>query len=570
MLENPMPRIRQNLLISVLKSSVVFAFAALSIFSSFYAIAASPKNAANPSPKAHNKQVKQVVKTASACHIPFRYDPILSPYIVIPARINGHAPMFFVVDTGAVGIPVVLDKWAAQELHLSVGAQSAELLNPHAPADVKTSRLQSIAFDDAGSGRGFHLAFSQISASAVVMDLSFFNLTPYSGPRIAGIIGADFFRGSSLLLQIDFQPKILTLYAGTVSLNFSNGDITIVSLQEQESDEFKGELFYLNVGLPNGQKKLFALDTGSPYTEIRDMAALQTPTAPTAKELFDWSGKQSVTTTLRDTVQMPTLQVGNFVEPDVTIGETGPNYPTRIGLDFLSRFSVLLDFVHKKMFLQRRADYNKCFFRPGYLGIHLKPQGGEMVVAAVSSSVPSGPTGIQDGDKVIAVDGQPLKSLSLTIAQQLLDGFAGQTASISLQHASGNKQVVRLIRGEVFKPYRNATLGLSFAWNQGHLLVWQIPEQSALSKELKFGDDVIELNGQKVADLTSHQALDLLNSQALSLQVWRDADKTWHELHLDGASTQSAPRAPQIIAGPPPAGYRWQYYPTAGWAAVPQ
>lgn len=551
----------------------LFAVAALLALSSPCAIAAAHKPAAKAS------------KAVSSCPVPFRYDPILSPYLVVSARLNGHALMLFVVDTSLTGIPVVLDPWAAKELHLSVSTGQNAVVDTQAANALKVTHLQTIAFSAGGSAKPLMIRFDQTAASAAVMDLSVFNFTSYSGPRIAGVMGADFFRNSSLVMQIDFLHKQLTLYPGKFNLHFGRSDITLVPLEEhepgsdiqnyasapqkgraplcgQDSPEIENRLFYVSVKLPDRQKRLFILDTSSPQMVVRDAAALQLPTAPTAKQFSEEKGA----TGLVDAVQMPTLQVGSFAEPDVTVGDAGPEGSSRLGLDFLSRFSVFVDFVNKSMLLQRRTDYGKCFFRPGSSGISLKRQGDTTSVAAVS---PNSPVGVQIGDTVTAVDGQALSALSLTTAQRLLDGFAGQPAVLSVQHASGDKQVVRLVRGDVFQPYRSATMGVKFAWVEGSLLVWQISEKSPLAKELEFNDDVTELNGQ-VADLTASEALSLLNAEGVSLQVWRDTDKTWHEMHLAGVSTEFVPTVPQILTAPPPAGYRWQFYPNAGWAAVPK
>lgn len=535
---------------------------------------------------AAHRPAAKTSKAVSPCPVPFRYDPILSPYLVIAARLNGHAPMFFVVDTTLSGIPIALAPWAAQELHLSVNKVQGVGGGAEAADALKTTQLQSIAFSGTSGGKPLVVHFNQTGASAVVIDSSA-RYPCYSGPRVAGVIGPDFFRDSSLVLNLDFQHKLLTLYSGKFFFHSGLRDLTVVPLEEQEttepdirnyagvpqkrriflcgqdSPEIQNQLYYVTMTLPNKQKRQFILDTGCPQTVIRDAAALLIPTAPTAKQLLEDQG----TIGFDDSVQMPTLQVGSFAEPDVTVGDAGPEGSSEIGLDFLSRFSVYINFGQKSMLLQHRADYDKCFFRPGSSGVSLKRQGDTTSVAAVS---PNSPVGVQIGDTATAVDGQALRALSLTTAQRLLDGFAGQPATLSVQHASGGKQVVRLTRGDVFQPYRSALLGVKFAWVEGSLLVWQVSEKALLAKDLKYSDTVTELNGQKVAGLTASDALNLLNTEGVSLQVWRDTDKTWHELHLAAIFTQFVPTAPQILVKPPPTGFRWQFYPNAGWAAVPK
>ena len=291
---------------------------------------------------------------------------------------------------------------------------------------------------------------------------------------------------------------------------------------------------------------------------------LQTPTAPSVKGVV-YNSEGSDDKPLEDIVQMPTLQVGSFSEADVSVHEAGNQFPSRIGLDFLRRFMVVLDFTHSRMILQRRTDYDRCFFRPGFLGIHLKSKGNEFYVDSLSSSIQTGSSGLQVGDRIAEVDQHSLQPLSLAQAQQLLDGFAGQPALVSVQHSTGRYDTVRLVRADLFHGYRNATLGVLFDWVQGHLLVWQAQPTGPLCKELKWNDEVIELNGLAVVGLTVHQVLSLLNEEALALRVWRSSDETWRDIHIAAVSTRFDPPPPQVIVGPPATGYHWRFTQKDGW-----
>lgn len=46
--------------------------------------------------------------------IPLLYDPLTCPLPLVQASVNGSAPLWFVVDTGA-SVPLTLEKWAVNK-----------------------------------------------------------------------------------------------------------------------------------------------------------------------------------------------------------------------------------------------------------------------------------------------------------------------------------------------------------------------------------------------------------------------------------------------------------------------
>ena len=62
---------------------------------------------------------------------------------------------------------------------------------------------------------------------------------------------------------------------------------------------------------------------------------------------------------------MPTLQVGDFIEKNVltTQGQAGDSF-CLLGVDYLSRFRVTLDYDHSELTLERAADYKRHSYKP--------------------------------------------------------------------------------------------------------------------------------------------------------------------------------------------------------------
>lgn len=502
--------------------------------------------------------------------IPFDYDRILMPYIVVQVSIDGQPPLPFVVDTGASGYYLVVEPWAAKKLGLpSLALSKSQFVKGQGQKTVictliKTVKIVGVGKDndlDANFNNDFFTTKGGSQKDTPFQIVSI--LSPlgdvYRGPQPAGIIPLDLLRLPKMVWQIDFQRNLLIFIQNEKGWNPTSGSFVL----PLHRNSFSG-LYDLSAAPAMGSTLDFALDTGSPITRVHDMAALPLPNAQSAKDMWVYEDRQRT----YDTVLLPQLHLGDLVEPDVTLQETPDVTMTgsanMLGLDFLSRFLVTFDLAKNKMYLERRSDYAQWIVPPGQSGVRLEKCAGQYVAAWVEPGSLVDTAGLRTGDQIKWVDGQPLGSLPLLAAQDLLNGFEGTTAKLEVRTVAGKEVALSFTRSKKFLGRRHALLAVSLDWVQGNLMVSGVMAGSPLEHALKWGDEFYFINDQPVAKMTMDEAFRQLERADLALRVWRSSDKTWQELHPAPLPTQT-----QVLVGPLPAVKRYSFDSRTGWTAAP-
>lgn len=479
--------------------------------------------------------------------------------------------MPFVVDTGATGTALFVEPWAAKKLHLqSSDAVKNDLLPGQGYKTMMDSVVETLQI--VGVNKSSNITYTAKSNkkddlkdsgfTAVVVDV----LSPFSsfskGPQPAGAIAAGLLSIPGCVFQIDFRQKSLTLIQKTKEWHPAVSAHVVPLTNAAKSEYASG--FYVTLTLAEGDARKFLIDTGSPSTQMQSPAALPASSIRSAKELGDNTDRKC----LHDVILLHQLQIGDLVEPDVSMHETSSlaiaSSANIVGLDFLSRFVVTLDFRENKMYLERRPDYARKVVPPGQAGVRLEKRAGKYVAAWVELGSSAERAGMRAGDQIEQVDGEPLADIPRPAAQDLLDGSEGTTAKADVRDAQGRNAVISFVRSKKFFGRRHALLGVSLDWVQGHLMVSGMTPGGPLEHTLKWGDDFYFVNGVSVAKMTMDEAFQQLERPDMSLQVWRDMDKTWQELHIAPLPTQT-----QVLTGPLPAVNRYSFNATTGWTAAP-
>lgn len=531
------------------------------VFCDLVSAAQAPKQIVPP---AHGKTVKQ----KHSIEIPFDYDRISMPCIVVQASINGHPPLPFVVDTGSFNFLLSVEPWAAKKLDLpllttndnqSVPGQGQKTLTN---TIVKTVRILGI---DGDNNCTFNLTAENKGGTKkgdtpfqIVGILDGWG-DSYRRPQPAGIIPLDLLRLPRMIWQIDFQRKVLVFIQKTKEWKPAAGSF-VVPLNENSSSE----CCLTHAVLPMGKTLDFMVDTGSPGTSMQNMAVLPILEDQSAKEAGDDPNRKL----LNDVILLPRFQIGDLIEPNVAVRETSAASATSsaniLGMDFLSRFLVTLDLAENKMYLKRRSDYALQAAPEATSRVRLEKRADQYDVAWIEPVSPAYAAGLRVGDRVKQVDGQPLDILPFPAARGLLDGFEGTTAKLKVRTVEGKEVAYSFSRSKKFLGRRHALLGVSLDWVQGNLMVSGVTTGSPLEHTLKWGDDLYSINDQPVAKMTMDKAFQHLERPDLALQVWRDADKTWQELHLAPLPLQT-----QVLVGPLPAVSRYSFGSKTGWTPAP-
>jgi hypothetical protein len=454
---------------------------------------------------------------------PFIYDPPLNPVLLAHVSINGGPPLPFALDTGNSAAPIILDDRIARQMHLPLTQSAYQVNTMFGKTTFAWSHIHQVQITSTDPHKPLtywgHL-------SVAVKNLSYFGFNNVK-PQIDGVLGTIFF-----LAPQTFQFNFATSIIHVLPNGWRPPGATPMTLQSAGDG-----IAHVTADVGGGKCLLLALDTGSYNTAFHNIAAVAPVSAHSIKVATDYvvdhTGQFHLPpTTEKDTnsadkpaydygdvVELPSVRLGNLTVPDVVVANNFSPTPSRLGLDFLSRFVFTLD-------LSRR----RCFFQPlparlaprhlGASGAHLQIKNNNCFVEWVQDGSPAAVAGLLAGDQVVQVDNQSLVGVSIPFAQALLDGYAGQKAVVTLLR-NGETVTATFVRQDYFAEAHDATLGTEFAWTQNRLVVTSVTPGGPTASLLRRGDEVTILNGQTVASLSPGQILAELNKAQDTLTIQR-------------------------------------------------
>lgn len=313
--------------------------------------------------------------------------------IVLPVTIAGKEYPFL-LDTGSTN--TVVDRELASELGGSVGenvaggADGALVVQFLRPKPVLIGRIRITPT------RPF------VSADLTV-------LRRVAGREFRGVIGVDSL--SDRVVQIDFDGGKLRFLA-EVPPKFPRGTRAVPII----GDETVGGPCIR--GTIRGNKETaFFVDTGDTgsMSVTRDVVQLLISTR--SGRIVD-SGESASLAGVRPmrVARVESFSLGDWAFPGIVATESGSD---RIGLGFLSRFQVTLDFVNDVMYLTPGKNFNKRDLRD-WSGMKVLLIDGKVTVLKTKDASPARAGGILAGDVISAIDGEPAKKYSLFQLRNML------------------------------------------------------------------------------------------------------------------------------------------------------
>ncbi len=299
--------------------------------------------------------------------------------LLLPVTLKGKRHLF-VLDTGSN--VTLFDR----SLPLGKFLDTVEANTPHGVTEVSL-------FEPPPSALGKLSLRPKFVAS---MDLK--KIREVTGHAIYGIVGMDFL--GQQVVRVDFasgelwflkaaEPKMGT----PLPLSYQRG-CPCVSASVQ------------------GLKASFLLDTGSVGFGSGNLAADFFSTLTAKKDLLVVGKSLHETLTGTKTQRIARagkLVVGDFSLAKPVFGEGGGN---NLGLDFLSRFVVTLDFPNDRIFLQK----GKRFEHPDVWdvsGLHIIRKKGKTWVHSVDKDSPAGDAGVKAGDRIVKVGDRLAEEMTL-------------------------------------------------------------------------------------------------------------------------------------------------------------
>ncbi|MGH9700316.1 MAG: PDZ domain-containing protein [Candidatus Acidiferrales bacterium] len=393
------------------------------------ALAATPAGQNQSAPAAAPPKAPDVrfAYGGNAAEVPAEFSGNL---FFLPVRVDLSQPSLFELDTTAPFSSI--DPQRAAELGLISGDASANAATTGAPA------IREAVLNLPG------VAFPMVPLSTSPNP----EFLARNGRIYQGTLGNDFL--SRVIVEIDYSRQTVRLYdpsayqysgkgvafplrfAGSVPL--LRAKFTVPGHKTYDAD------FEVNTALPD------AVILSDRYAGRHGIFSSKIRTIPDVDTEVGGSEKIALG-------RLHDFQVGKYEAGDVIAGFAQPGKNDRadpkiagtIGGGYLRRFTVILDYPHKRMYLEPNSHFND-YVEADMSGLAIIARGPGLKtfeIAAVVPNTPGAEAGLQKGDIIAGVDGEAAADLSLTAVRELFRQIGhkyklliernGQTLTITIQ-----------------------------------------------------------------------------------------------------------------------------------------
>lgn len=335
--------------------------------------------------------------------VPFR---LLNNHIIVDARVNGHGPFPFLVDTG--GHDIVTPSTAAALGLRQVGESAAT----GAGEKTATSGYASVERLQVGDASLSYQTVIELDFSPIDVE----------GLQLGGMIGVEFFE--LFVVQIDYGARTLTLFDPS---HFSGTDR--VHAGTPISFHFYSHMPEV-VGSLDGRKGLFNIDTGS-----RDELTLTAPFVKKAKLRQVYLDGITITDgwgvggpSRSYVVRAGELDLGNVKVAHPVVGLSSAvhgafsdgSYQGNVGSGLLKRFVATFDYPDQALYLRRAHYQDPDIGTFDKVGLWLNRADGGFKIMDVAAGGPAATSGLRVGDPVTAIHGSTVLADTLSDVRRAL------------------------------------------------------------------------------------------------------------------------------------------------------
>ncbi|HEX8162846.1 MAG TPA: aspartyl protease family protein [Pyrinomonadaceae bacterium] len=401
-----------------------FAVSALCLAAALTTAVRAQTNAApkRPAPQA----VARFASGRSALGVPFELSNNL---VLIRARVNGSAPLWFIFDTGASA--TVIDAKAARRLRLRA---RGSVTGNGAAGEATAARLGAASITLGGA------SVDNLTLYALPLD----SFAAAFGRNVGGIVGNDV--TGKFVVEIDYANRVVNFHEPASYDYRGAGSVVPVTVEDDGLIFARGEVAVAGRA-PLACK--FEIDTGStgalllntPFVRAHDLLSSVTRTkginiggvGGTGSALLGRVGAVRIAGfTLRDAVaRFSQATKGDYASA---------KYDALLGGEVFRRFKLIVDLSRRRLIFEPNADFNAPF-EADMSGIELVGDGAHFstyLIDDVDEGSAAYAAGVRGGDVLAAIDGRPAPSFTL---DQIRAMFRLEGREYSLTLRRGGKTV---------------------------------------------------------------------------------------------------------------------------------
>ncbi len=255
------------------------------------------------------------------------------------------------------------------------------------------------------------------------------------GKRIDGILGMNFLK--RYIVRIDFDNGKLILLDPKTLPSPLWGEVV-------EIHRHKMGVFLTQARILDADTAML-IDTG------------YNGTGTLLKKLFDYVRKAQggrTATSLGETasgtvssqmIRLQRLTVGSRRYSNVLVDEGNSNM---LGLEFLARHVVTLDFPRERMYLKKGKHFDRVD-EADMSGLHLLKVGGKVTVHSVDKDSPAQKAGIEAHDIILTVNSQSAAEMDMAAVRNLLRSGDKKKIDMTVKHGGTKKTVSFLLKKRI-------------------------------------------------------------------------------------------------------------------------
>lgn len=317
--------------------------------------------------------------------------------VMVPVTVNGKGPSWFIFDTGAEASALVKER--AKQL----GIESKGTIEGEGSGG---STAEVGLIPDVTLG----LPGVEIPTK-VIAEFPDPGLSAIAGQAFQGVIGYDVI--SRFVVRLDYENKTITMYdpeafhySGTgtsLPITFTNGN----NLNVPGKIELPGRP-PINVAFTIDTGSSGSVDLNAPFVKASHIDESIGKTIPGSS--YGLGGRST-----HEVGRLSNLQIGPYridhpiveLSRDSKGTEANPDRQANVGGQVLSRFTIYLDYPHRRLILEPNA-HLKDPFEYDMSGMRLispPPNFDRLLVSEVLENSPAAKAGIQKGDVLTEFDG---------------------------------------------------------------------------------------------------------------------------------------------------------------------